>query len=223
MTVLTADHKILGTGRPLLPRVNLLPPEIAQKRAFRRIQVGMGAAVVASLAVVGGLYVSAAHGVTAAQSDIEAARSQQAVLNQQIHTYAGVTAVYSAAEQARAQLSTAMGDEIRYSQLLNDLSLAIPSNIWLSSLSFTQVAPGAAPADPNAPAPLGTASFQGVGFSHDDVASWLDALGKLKTYTNPYFTNSLETTIGVRPAVNFSSTVELTPAAQSHRYKPAGG
>jgi Tfp pilus assembly protein PilN len=119
-----------------------------------------------------------------------------------------------------------MGDEVRYSQLLNDLSLAIPSNVWLSSLSFTQGGPAAlnAQATPVAGvAPIGTASFQGVAFSHDDVATWLEALGRLKTYANPFFSSSTEALLGTRALVNFSSTADVTPTAQSHRYDKAGG
>ena len=65
--------------------------------------------------------------------------------------------------------------------------------------------------------------LQGVAFSHDDVATWLEALGRLKTYANPYFSSSTEALIGARPVVNFSSTVDVTPTAQSHRYNKAGG
>ena len=226
MTVLTSEHQLVGTGQPTLPRVNLLPPEIAQKRAFRRVQMCMGGAVLGSVAVVGLLYLSAAHGVTSAQSDLDAARTQQATLQQQVSSYAGVTAIYNAADAAQAQLTVAMGDEVRYSQLLNDLSLAIPGNVWLNNVSFTQGGPpGALPATPSATgvAPIGTATFQGVAFSHDDVASWLEAMGRLKTYANPYFSSSTEALIGSRPVVNFSSTVDVTPAAQSHRYNKAGG
>ncbi|HTL24582.1 MAG TPA: PilN domain-containing protein [Mycobacteriales bacterium] len=228
MTVLTNEHQLVAMGKPTLPRVNLLPPEIAQKRAFRRVQLGMGAAVLASVAVVGGLYVSAAHGVTTAQSDLDAARTQQTALQHQLSSYAGVTAIYNAADAAQAQLTVAMGDEVRYSQLLNDLSLAIPGNVWLNNLSFTQGGPALTAAAPGAVtttgvAPIGTATFQGVAFSHDDVATWLEALGRLKTYANPYFSSSTEALIGARPVVNFSSTVDVTPTAQSHRYNKAGG
>jgi Tfp pilus assembly protein PilN len=175
---------------------------------------------------VGGLYVSAAHGVTTAQSDLDAARTQQTALQHQLSSYAGVTAIYNAADAAQAQLTVAMGDEVRYSQLLNDLSLAIPGNVWLTNLAFTQGGPAAAAAAPGTvagAAPIGTGTFQGVAFSHDDVATWLEALGRLKTYANPYFSASTETLIGERPAVTYTSTVDVTPQALSHRYNKAGG
>jgi Tfp pilus assembly protein PilN len=237
VTVLTSDQQLLGTGAVSLPRVNLLPPEIAERRAFRRIQVLLGSAVLGSLVVVGGLYVTASHSASSAQSELDRVNVDQAQLQKQITSYRGVTALYAAAEAAQAQLTTAMSDEVRYSQLLNDVSLSVPSSVWLTNVSFSQTVPkSTATAGASAslvqqpvaavgvPTPIGTATFQGVGFSHDDVATWLDALAGLKTYANPYFSNSTEALIGQRQIVNFTSTVTVTSAAQSGRYsKPVGG
>ena len=48
-----------------------------------------------------------------------------------------------------------MGDEVRYSQLLNDLSLSIPTNVWIKNLSYTSsAAPTAGTAATAAPNPI---------------------------------------------------------------------
>jgi hypothetical protein len=74
---------------------------------------------------------------------------------------------------------------------------------------------------------IGTLSVTGVGFSHDDVAVWLESLAAQndgKTYVNPYFSNSTEALLGNRTTVNFTSTATLTPQVYSHRYDhPVGG
>ena len=86
--------------------------------------------------------------------------------------------------------------------------------------SWAPVAPSVGATEPG----VGTVTFTGVGFSHDDVAVWLESLAKQKGYTNPYFTNSTKALIGTRSTVNFSSTVTMTSAALSGRYTtPAGG
>ena len=98
-------------------------------------------------------------------------------------------------------------------------------------MSFTQTAatPATAAAATAAAAPgvtpgIGTLTVSGVGFSHDDVAVWLESLAGQKSYVNPYFSSSTEVLLGTRKTVNFSSTATLTPAAYSGRYtKPAGG
>ncbi|MDP9183046.1 MAG: PilN domain-containing protein [Actinomycetota bacterium] len=226
MTVLTSESNLLGTTTGRLPRVNLMPPEVAEAKAMRRVQMALGAAGVASVAVVGALYMSASHSVSAANSDLAASKSKTTTLQGQVAKYKDVTATIDAANAAQAQLVTAMGDEIRYSQLLNDLSLTVPSTVWLKSLSYTSTAPGAAgtPASFAGAFPVGTLSVTGIGFSHDDVALWLEAIAGLrKTYANPYFANSTEALIGARPTVNFNSTAVVLSTAQSNRYKNSAG
>jgi Tfp pilus assembly protein PilN len=225
VTVLTSESRLVGTSVGSLPRVNLLPPEIAEKAAFRKVQMGLGCAVLAAIGIVGLLYASASSSVSSAQQSLDSETAKTTSLQAQSAKYRDVTATYSAAAAAQAQLTTALGDEVRYSQLLNDLSLSVPSTVWLKSLAFTQTAAAAtAPATTAAPAGIGTVTVAGVGFTHDDLAVWLESLAALKTYSNPYFSTSSELLLGSRKVVNFSSTATVTPAALSGRYtKPVGG
>ncbi|MCU1623355.1 MAG: Fimbrial assembly family protein [Frankiales bacterium] len=225
MTVVSSEVR-LGMTNSQLPRVNLLPPEIAETAMLRKVQVSLGVGLVATVGVVGLLFVSASHSVSSANSDLDRASSQSTSLIKQKASYANVTATYDAAAAAQAQLTTAMGQEVRYSQLLHDLSLSVPSTVWLKSLTYTQVAPAApAPgaAGTAAAASIGTLAVTGVGFDHDDLALWLESLGGQKNYSDPYFSASNETLMGTRKTVNFTSTANLTPAALSGRYtKPLG-
>ncbi len=228
MTVLTSESSALLTGARL-PRVNLLPPEIAEQKRARKVQMGLGAAVLGAVSVVGLLFVSASHSVSSAQSSLDAAQSQQTSLNGQIAKYNDVTATMNAAQAAQQQLVLAMGDEVRYSRLLTDVSLSVPSTVWLKSLTYAAPTAVSSPAGTasSASAAVGTLTVTGVGYSHDDVALWLESIAGIgpsgkKTYTNPYFTNSTEALIGSRTTVNFSSTAEVTPNALSRRYLTPG-
>ena len=212
----------VGTGHVVLPRVNLLPPEIAERARFRRVQMGLGAGLAATVAVVSVLYVGAVGSVNDAQTELTEATATGTSLQAEAAKYADVEAVYARAEAAQVMLTQAMGEEIRYSQFLNDLSLTVPENVWVKNVTFAQAAvpPALGSTEPG----IGTATFTGVGFKHDDVAVWLESLAKQQGYANPYFSNSTEALIGTRKTVNFTSTVTLTPDALSKRYTaPAGG
>ena len=212
----------VGTGLVALPKVNLLPPEIAERARFRKVQAGLGGGLLAAVGVVALLYVGAVGSVNDAQAELDTATAQGAALRAETAKYADVKAVYARAAAAQAMLTQAMGEEVRYSQFLNDLSLTVPDNVWLKDVTFAQ-APVPAAVGATEPG-IGTVSFTGVGFSHDDVAVWLESLAKQKGYANPYFTNSTKAFVGSRATVNFTSTVTLTPAALSGRYTtPAGG
>ena len=215
----------------VLPRVNLLPPEIELRRRFRRVQGGLGGAVVGAFGLVALLYLGAASSVSDAQTELDTAGAETAQLQAQTAQYADVTAVYGRAASAEAMLTRAMGQEVRWSRFLNDLSLTVPDNVWVKTVAFTQTpaaAAAAVAAVPGAPAPvpsLGTVAFTGVGFAHDDVAVWLESLAAQKGYRDPYFSSSSESLLGTRKVVNFTSSTTLTPDALSREYldDPAGG
>ncbi len=216
MTILTSESRLVGSSTALLPRVNLLPPEIAEGRTVRRIQVGLGAALAVTVFAVGAAYVAATHSVTSATDELAVATATQSQLQSQVTKLQAQTAIYGQAEAARVQLATAMGDEVRFSQMLNDLSLTVPGNVWLKNLTYNSAA--------TPTGGIGTMSVTATAFAHDDVASWLEAIAGVKAYANPYFANSTEGLLGTRQVVNFTATADVTSKALSNRYnKPAGG
>jgi Tfp pilus assembly protein PilN len=219
-----------------LPRVNLLPPEIEEHRRFRKVQVGLGAGVLAAVGVVGALTLAASATVSDAQSDLDAAKAQQTSLNAQKAQYAEVPLVFAQVDAAHAQLTKAMGQEVRWSYFLNDLSLKAPSKVWLESMTVTQDvdatdAAAGAVASTTTGTPetsyltpgLGSVTFEGLGYTHNDVAAWLDALAKQKGLTQPYFTSSAKEEIGDQTAVRFSSQATITEEALSKRYTEKPG
>lgn len=224
MTVTTSTQetttRLLASGTGLLPRVNLLPPEIAERRVFRRVQGGLGAGVAAVLVLMVFVVLAASHSVSSAESDLAASQAEQTRLESRAQTYANVSAIYAAADAAQAQLVTAMGDEIRFSQLLTDLSLSIPSSVWVTSVAMAATPPLLSASGTPA---LGTFTVSGLGFSHNDVGLWLESIAGLKTYSDPYFSSSAAALMGTRRTVNFTSTATLTPAALSGRYTQQSG
>ncbi len=211
------------------PRVNLLPPEIAEARTVRKVRIGLGAAAVASLAVAGLLFLSASRDADQAQQELDASNARSAQLQAKTAEYAEVPKVIAQVEAAKAQVSQAMGQEVRWSYYLNDLSLTVPKRVWLTSMSVTQNvdqvagAPAVA-ADPLNPVGLGSITFEGRAYRHNDLAAFLESLAKQDGYTAPYFSDSTVEPIGDRDdAVRFTSTVTLTDDALSGRWTPKAG
>jgi Tfp pilus assembly protein PilN len=213
----------------VMPSVNLMPPEIAEAARFRRFQLAMGGAVVAAIVIVGALYVHQHSSVKGAQSQLDAARSQQTSLQSQLTSLSGVQDVYTDVAARQALLAQAMGAQVKWSDYLTDLSLRVPDNVWLTSISATETAgptTGTVAAAPATTSPLlnpgiGQITFNGMALHPDDVATWLDMLARERGFSNAYFTNSAET--GLKSVVAFASQVNVTPAAESNRFvRPAG-
>ena len=213
---------------PSLPSVNLMPPEIAEAARFRRFQFAMAAVVGVAVVLVGVLYEHEHSGVKSAQQQLDAARTQHTVLQQKLTSLASVQDVYTRVAAKEAMLAQALGGEVKWSNYLADLSLRIPDNVWLTGITATEAGASTAPPVQSATptltaAGIGTVTFTGVAFSHDDVANWLDMLAKEHGWADPYFTNSTEQDLGSKKAYQFTSSVQLTPAAVCKSCaKPAG-
>lgn len=218
------------TSVAALPRVNLLPPEVEEQRRFKKVQAGLGVGVVAALGVVGALWVVANGQVGSAQDDLNAQKARNASLNQEAQQYAEVPVVYAQVEAAHARLTQAMGQEIRWSYVLNDLSLLTPSKVWLTSMTVTPnddttpaTTPAANGAQPYLLPGVGSVEFEGKAYKHNDVAAWLVALGKEKGFSQPYFTSSKVEQIGSEDSVTFTSQATITEDALSGRWTDKAG
>jgi Tfp pilus assembly protein PilN len=220
-------------GIATLPRVNLMPPEIAEALRFRRLQLAMGGAVLVAAVAVAGLYMHAKSGISGAQSQLTTAQGQQTALQTKLNGLASVKSTFADVQSKQQLLQQAMGQEIRWSYMLNDLSFRIPSDVWLTSVQAsedtvgvgdpTQAAATTTPVPGAVTTSLGSVVFSGIAFKHDDVATWLDALAKEKGFIQPTFTSSTEEAIGTRGVVGFNTSVQLTSHALSNRYTTKAG
>ena len=95
LTSVPLTHTVSRRNEVTLPRVNLLPPEIAQARQLRLVKGGMGVAVAAAAGVVALLALAAAGGVTDAQAELDSATTAQVQVQRQVGELANVRAVYA--------------------------------------------------------------------------------------------------------------------------------
>lgn len=212
------------TRQVTLPRVNLLPPEIGQQRRFRRTQSYLAGGLLATVGIVAGMYALAAGEVNRAEETLAAEQAKAAELQVEVDTFADVPRTYALVDAKVAQVELAMGQEVRWSQYLNGLSLTLPEAVWVEQVTMSQTvdqaagAPVASAEGPYSDPGLGQVVFTGKARTHNDVATWLEALATQKGYTQPYFTSSALTEIGDKAAVEYSAQVTVTPEALSGRY-----
>jgi Tfp pilus assembly protein PilN len=209
------------TSTARLPRVDLMPREIAARRRERKLLAGLGAGLLAVIAVVVAVYVGAVHSEHQAQDSLDAADARHAQLQHQLGQLDDVAQTYAQESAREAQLKQALAPEVRWSAYLADLSLRIPHHVWLTNVSVTENVDdsnqvgAASTSSTGTPAPegIGSVTLSGTAFKHDDVASWLDSLARERGYANPYFSSSTKGKVGDKDTVTFSSTVTLTKHA----------
>lgn len=218
----------------VVPRVDLLPTAIRERKRTRRAK--RSAVVVGAAALVGvaAMYAIAMLDANSAQEELDAVISRGSILAAQQAKYAEVPRVFNAAESAQRQLSTAMGSEVRWSEVLSDISTYLPPGVGLTSINASlvqgaaqlPVAAGATPV-PGAPgtavngaAPIGTISYEGDAKVLGSVATWLDRVAAQRgTLANAYVTKSSRGSAATSPdVVAFTTSADLTTGALSRRF-----
>ena len=210
-----ATKQLTALDTYVLPRVNLLPPEIGEKQAERRSYVVMGAAVAGAGAAVVALYLGQAARVSSAKAELAGARTDNQRLVVERAKQQHVQDAYRAADADRALVTRVYARRVIWSAYLHNISIAIPENVWLTAFNAAvaevptvQTAPGVAPA-------VGTLTMAGKAYEYNDLAAWLETVAKLKGVANTSFTTATKVRAkkGERTLVLFSSNASLTPAA----------
>lgn len=204
-------------------RINLLPPEIYERQRARRRTFAVIAIGLILLAAIGGFYVLQVLNLSRIEEDITAQEAENAALQQQINELQEVAQLQTEIESTRQLLSGLLSDRLLWSGILRDISLVIPGEAWLDSLTGSTtvaaeagVAPGEAAAGPAAGL-VGQISFSGFAFDHRDVALWLSRLEDVRGFVNPWLANSTKSPIGATEAVQFTSSVDLSEQALARR------
>ncbi len=245
MVAPVADAPVAPASAPhaAFPRVNLIPDEIAQEARVRRSKMVLGGTVAASVLAVGGLYFVAVGSVGSAQEQLDTATAHSAALAAEAAKYADVPKVKSDLAAAQTQQASAMAGEVRWSFVLNNLSLTMPQGTSLTGLKGTITGNGAAPAAAGTPTTtsnavtsilgkpgVGSLQFEGEALNDAHVASFLESLARSAGLTDPFATqassdDSASTTATPTPAsqtVRFTATTTIGPKALSHRYDMKG-
>jgi hypothetical protein len=231
------------------PKIDLLPRQLVEQRQTLRQRSGIGAGFLVLLAVLGIWYALESRQLNQAQEQADQERAVATGLRAQraqLQPLADLESQIAAAEQLRASVYKR---EVRFSSVMRDISAIVPDDVWLTSMAVafsgdsnagtgqsgsttSQSGQGAAtvtPGSPGAGSPIATITFAGSGLEHVDVGGFLRALargpkkGGHQVYLNPYFTTSQKADENGQATVTFSATVDLSSAAFSGRFQPAGG
>jgi Tfp pilus assembly protein PilN len=214
-----------------MPRVNLLPPEIAAAAKLKRLKALLVMVVLAVMVVLGLGYLVVSSQVGSAEEELANAQAEGATLQAEKATYAEVPQVYAAVNTAQQNLATAMAPEIRWSFFLNDLSLTIPRSTRLTSITAVNdaaaaqltgdvtTAEGAITSLGNPT--MGSIAFAGKSEDFDAVAAWLQSLARQNGYLEPYVQNIAKADAQDAKGTwyDVESNTQLSPEAASMRYE----
>jgi Tfp pilus assembly protein PilN len=214
-----------------VPKVNLLPPEIVEGRRLTKAKRLLGGMVVLVAAGCAGGVVWAQGQVSSAQEVVDLAQARAVQLQGQQAKYAEVPRITGLIDTATTARQTAMAQDVLWYGFFSDLSLTTPKGVSLLTLQVA-LNDSSAPAQqggPLAPGGIGHVSFSGTAEHFPDVASWIDAVATLhgldgstlQTATRNAGAGDGSAAGGTTPAagaVTFTSSVQVTSKALTHRY-----
>jgi len=200
-----------------MKRINLLPPEQRVKASRERGLLWAILILVAIVVALGLVYVWQNGQVNDKQAELDGLNAEIAVVQQQIDALAP----YAAIQTTRtAMTETAKGiynARVPWATILQQVSLVIPENVRLQTLTGTVPAamlPGPA-TPPVAGAATADVSFAGTTYTHKDVAEFMTRLGLIPQLSNVQLASSTgvaaTTTTGTTPTVTFTVTATLRP------------
>jgi Tfp pilus assembly protein PilN len=202
-----------------MKRINLLPQEERVKASRERGLIWAILILVAVVVVLGLWYVKLNGDVNAKQDELVAIQDETAVVQAQIAELSPYAALQT---QRTSMTETAKGiyeSSVPFSILLQELSLVIPENVRLQTLTATvppAMMPGAAAPEAAAGAATATdVTFTGQTEEHRDVAEFMTRLGLIPQLMNITLTQSTDTTTGATDATTtfeqFTITAGLRP------------
>ena len=203
-----------------MKRINLLPPEQRIKASRERGLLWAILILVAIVVALGLVYVWQNGQVNDKQAELDGLTAQVAVEQQK----AADLAPYAAIQTTRtAMTQTAKGiydSRVSWATILQEISLVIPENVRLQSLTGT--VPATMLPGPAVPAAPGTAAstditFAGTTYTHKDVAEFMTRLGLIPQLSNVQLASSTGAAAtdasGATgtPTVTFTVTASLRP------------
>jgi Tfp pilus assembly protein PilN len=201
-----------------MTQVNLLPLEVQQRRRTRRQTTMVTSAVAGVMGFLILIFILQSARLAAANRQLEEQRAANGRLQTEINGLTHFEQLKQSVTEKEGLLANVLRGEILWSGVLRDISLVIPRDMWLTSLSGQMQASSTSTTSSTTSTPaggseglVGTIQFQGQAFAHTTVADWLTRLESVEGWLNPWISTSSRA--GTGSQVSFSSSVDLSVAA----------
>jgi len=206
---------------PLMRAFDLMPGEDAREASGRRPNTPQLVLAVVGLVLLAGLasyFLITNARVADKEQNVNELRGQLAALEQPqekpVPQATDQTLVQESGNRTSA-LGVALGRRVVWDRLMRDVSLVLPADVWLQSLTATSAtptdatAPGAPPPDPTAAPSSSTFQIAGYSRRQASVAQLLSRLAVLPEISSVQLVNATSTEVGGETVVQFTVTATL--------------
>jgi Tfp pilus assembly protein PilN len=189
--------------------VNLLPRNETKRQQPGAVVLTAVLGSVLVVALLAGLFVMTSSGASDRQGDVDALRAELAAIPPAPDAPVDSSGLETQKSERVTLLGKALGSRIAWDRVLREISLVLPEDIWLESLTASAPDPNFTPAPGETEAPPGGFTITGYSYSHDGVARLLARLSVLPELDRPTLgTSAIDTTKG-RGVVKFTISASL--------------
>jgi len=190
-----------------MTQVNLLPSDVKQRARTRQITILVGVAAAVVVAGLIALFVLESGKLSNTQQELTQAQATNASLQQQVNSLQRFQDLANEQQAAKQTVNSLESGTVSFSGILVDLSRAIPSSAYLTSITGTLSATVASRGTQSTATNIvGNVQWQGQASDHDAVALWLTRLVQVTGWNNSWITGSTEQSGGW---VQFTGSVDL--------------
>jgi Tfp pilus assembly protein PilN len=198
--------------------VNLLPRDVPVKSFAANRGVAFGGVGGAALvtAVLATMVLGAGGAVSEKQAELDSLRAQIAAVPRPVEQDTGDDAQLAFEKGARVgALSLALNGRVAWDRVLRQVSLVLPEDVWLTTLSAIAPAAAAAAGEEGAATATGF-TLVGSTYSQDGVARFLTRLSVVPDLANVRLMSSQSALVGRRELVQFTVLADVrAPGAGS--------
>ena len=196
--------------------VNLLPRDDNRQRAQPGavLLTGVLGSVLVT-AVVAGLFMMTSSSVSDRQAEVDGLRAELAAIPPAPKAPVDSTGLETEKSARVTLLGKALGARIAWDRILREISLVLPEDIWLESLTANAPDLNFVPTPGKTEAPPGGFTITGYSYSHDGVARLLARLSVLPQLDRPALGSSVVDTSKARDVVKFTINAALKQGVTS--------
>jgi len=200
-----------------MTQVNLLPSDVRQRLKTRQLTVLVGLVSAIVVAALLGFFVLQNGKLSSAKNDLAQAQAANAALQQKVDSLQRFKQLDDQRVAQKQIVATAKSGVVRFSGVMHDLSMVIPSTVYLNSVTATLSLGDGASTSPNTGGVVGNIQFQGSAQDHLAVALWLTRLAQVTGWDNSWITGATKqsSTSGSNQFVDFTGSVDLGGNAEA--------
>lgn len=212
-------------------RFNLLPPELRARQEQKHTQMVIKAGAIVVMAIFIGIFGILAAFTAVSHSQATDVREKRMVLESELQDYVPYVQMTDRLFKIDALLSKAVGTPPNWAQTLQDVSVYIPPNVWLTDLTASVSALPKPTDDADKgqvkPAPStatkGDVLIHGLAYSAIDVAEWLKGAQKVPSLNNVRCQYANNENFNNQTVVRFEIKADMVVSPQTAPPSAKGG